>query len=171
LGEQFPNEKLEEIYTKGRERYEKKVPPGYADNQKKGKGNEIYGDLVIWMEIIQYAKKENKDIIFITSDNKEDWFDKCNGKTIGPRSELRMEFKEETGKMYYAYSLHSFLNYIGKYLNTSKEITSNVIDEVSFVSAEETESVNSVIKEDDIDCIDDTTNNIGEINSGDDESL
>lgn len=144
VGEPFSENELNDIYKEGEKRYKKKVPPGYAET----KPDNIYGDLVIWKDIIRYAKNNRKDIILVTSDNKEDWFNKkYKGKTTGPRCELRMEFKQETSKMYYAYSLSSFFEKASKYLNINGQIESDVIDEVVYFSSEETESTSTVIDE------------------------
>ena len=37
----------------------------------------------IYGAIIQKAKQDAKDVIFITDDEKEDWFNKYNGDTYG----------------------------------------------------------------------------------------
>lgn len=145
VGERFSENELNDIYKEGEKRYKRKIPPGYADTKPK-EGDNIYGDLVIWKEIIKYAKNNEKDIILVTSDNKEDWFNKkYKGKTTGPRCELRMEFKQETSKMYYAYSLSSFFEKASKYLNINGQIESDVIDEVVCFSSEETESTSTII--------------------------
>ncbi len=87
VGEGFYNEDIDKIKKEGESRYKTKTPPGYCDGNQK-QDNE-YGDLFIWKEIIRYAKENDKDVIFVTQDVKEDWWFKEKGKTIGPRYELR----------------------------------------------------------------------------------
>ena len=142
VGEELSAERLDEIYRKGKVRYDEKVPPGYKDLGEK-RGNDVYGDLVIWEEMIAYANTNNKDIIFITSDVKEDWYLRVENETQGPREELRMEFSRRTNNhIYYSYSVASFLQYVDKYIEVSK-IPGKIINEVAAIIDENAESVSS----------------------------
>jgi len=111
VGDSFTEQKeLEEIFKEGEERYKNNIPPGYKDeNEKKNKPNftyaglnyiPMYGDLIIWKQIIAKAKTENiKSVIFITDDVKEDWWyilDSHGRKEIGVRAELREEIYRES---------------------------------------------------------------------------
>lgn len=75
---------LDNIYKEGEKRYENKTPPGYMD--KKDKVNlpkytysnleyiPMYGDLIIWNQIIEKGKEDNIESIILVSDEmKEDW--------------------------------------------------------------------------------------------------
>lgn len=93
-------------------RYDKKTPPGYKDADK---NDNKFGDLIIWNEILDIAKKDNKNIVFVSNDLKEDWLLRLSGKTWGPRIELLEEFDNYTGytgKMLLIYSLDQFLKQI-----------------------------------------------------------
>lgn len=81
---------LEGIYKQGKERYAKKIPPGYED-EKKGEPR-CYADLVIWKSILNKAKT-GTDVIFVVDDKKEDWWRIEKGKTVGPRLELLKEMQ------------------------------------------------------------------------------
>ncbi|RWC34654.1 MAG: hypothetical protein EOS70_13805 [Mesorhizobium sp.] len=83
-------------------RKREKIPPGYMDDGP--------GDYLIWAEIKEKAKAAKAPILFVTDDNKEDWWLKHSGKTIGPRPELRHEFFGETGEPFYAYAPDRFLS-------------------------------------------------------------
>ena len=109
VGEPFSDEDLAKIYKEGECRYIQKIPPGFKDSNKNG--NEKYGDLVVWKEIIQYSKNNSKSIIFVSSDAKVDWYQKIDGKTICPLPQLREEFLNETGQIIHFYSLEQFLNH------------------------------------------------------------
>jgi PIN like domain len=85
VGKKFDEKKLANIYQEGAKRYEQKVPPGYKDAEKGG--TRQFGDLVVWMEILEHAKDKKHPVIFITSDTKEDWWWKHGQFTVGPRSE------------------------------------------------------------------------------------
>ena len=86
VGTPYTEEKLGKIYKEGEKRYKKKIPPGYKDIDKPG--FEIYGDLVLWFQVIDKAKSEKRQIILIVDEKKEDWWFKSKGKIIGPRPEL-----------------------------------------------------------------------------------
>ena len=110
------------IAKEGSIRYANKVPPGYEDVSKDKDISKAsftfngityerkYGDLVIWKQIIEHVKEHSSitNIIFITDDSKEDWWEILNSrgeKTIGARPELRSEIHAEAGienfKMYH----------------------------------------------------------------------
>lgn len=127
VGDEYDQLKLEDIYKKGAERYENKIPPGYKD--AKDKDNKItinngqkyldkFGDLVYWMQILDKSKEDSvKSIILITDDNKEDWVLEVKGQKKGPQPELVHEFKKASrDKLFYLYNTEQFLEYAKKYL-------------------------------------------------------
>ncbi|MDP7981022.1 PIN-like domain-containing protein [Bacillus sp. WLY-B-L8] len=125
VGEPYPKEKLEEIYENGEERYKRKFPPGFEDEaEKKDAAKEYngivykdkFGDLIVWFQMIDKAKKENKPIIFVTDDVKKDWWKIEKGRTIGPRIELLNEFKKEANVPFYMYKTERFMSHIKEYL-------------------------------------------------------
>jgi hypothetical protein len=113
VGTPFNKEELKNIFIEGKQRYEQLIPPGYKDLEtKKKKGDQnVYGDLIIWKELITLTKKEKKEIIFITDDRKEDWWTIENGKTIRPREELIKEFYDLTGIRILIYNADNFLHF------------------------------------------------------------
>ena len=94
--------------------------------------NNAYGDLFVWFQILDYAAKESRNIVFITHDQKEDWWAKLHGKTIGPRYELRKEFLDRTGGKFcfHMYSMESFISY---YVGATDK---GVVDEVKAYSVD-----------------------------------
>ncbi|EOC1518676.1 PIN-like domain-containing protein [Cronobacter turicensis] len=90
---------IDEIDKEGEIRYANKIPPGFSDSVKSDtthfcsvRFQNKFGDLYLWKEIINKAKTENiKNVIFITDDNKEDWWFKHSGKTHGPLESLKTE--------------------------------------------------------------------------------
>ena len=92
-----------EIIREGELRYKYELPPGFKDNGKEG--IEKFGDLFLWKEILKLPSiKEVNSIIFITNDEKDDWWEKEKSKKnkeaeetgilINLRSELQEEFSE-----------------------------------------------------------------------------
>ncbi|MFA4917869.1 MAG: PIN-like domain-containing protein [Thermodesulfovibrionales bacterium] len=121
-------QKLEDIYKEGKIRYELYQPPGYMDKEK-GNGEKKkayfnkglvfrreYGDLILWHQIIEEIReKEHQYVIFVTDDNKEDWWlivESKGKKTIGPRPELIDEISTKAGvKLFYMYNSERFLQH------------------------------------------------------------
>jgi hypothetical protein len=62
VGPQYSLQELTNIYREGKERYESEIPPGYADIKDK-KGVKIYGDLIMWYQMIDKAKEENRPML------------------------------------------------------------------------------------------------------------
>lgn len=132
VSSKFSEDFLKQTYKEGKERYDKKVPPGYADyNDKKNNDeNSLFGDLIIWKHLFQIAKENQSNIIFVTDDRKEDWWFKVNGKTIGPRPELYKEFSLQTdSKRILIYNAEQFITHGGKYSSIS--IQKKVINEIN----------------------------------------
>ena len=110
----FTEEEIKEIEEEGKERFANKIPPGYKDEEDKD--NNKYGDLIIWKEILRYAKAKGCSVIFIGRDMKEDWFQKMHGMTCGPRQELIDEFKKNSPKgNFHIYTLDQFLQFANEF--------------------------------------------------------
>jgi hypothetical protein len=97
----YPPSKLLDIYKDGYYRYKFRIPPGYMDDPQINKdsnkdGVSIFGDLILWNQIIDIAKSQKRAIVFVTADNKEDWFELRGKQPISPKRELVYEFEERT---------------------------------------------------------------------------
>jgi hypothetical protein len=146
IGDSFVDQaELDQIYSEGKHRYEICQPPGFGDKDKeKRKYNsyinenlvyrKAYGDLIIWKQILkQVESKVLNHIIFVTSDNKEDWWEKEDGRTIGPRRELTQEILAAGASMFYMYKPGSFLKWATERLPLL-EVKEESIQEVEEVS-------------------------------------
>ena len=130
IGTEFDFEAMKTICNEGKIRYSKRIPPGYKDNNKDDiKEQRAYGDYILWRQIIDKALETKKNIIFITDDQKEDWWRFFNGKTIGPRPELIKEFRLKTNQEILIYRPDQFLKLVGKYLKS--QVGEEAIKEVS----------------------------------------
>lgn len=134
VGEPFSSEELNEAEAEGKGRYAEEIPPGYKDANKQAgeKQNNTYGDFYIWKQILNYASREKKDIILVTNDQKEDWWETVSGKTIGPRVELRKEFYEKCGQRFLMYSMRNFITRFEN--NNNVQISRDTINEIEFFS-------------------------------------
>ena len=99
----FSQEELYRICNEGESRYENQIPPGFKDAKNKD-GIRKYSDLIIWKEVIGYAKNRKCDVIFVTDDVKTDWWKDEN--TF--HESLVTEFETETGKEIYPFTSGSF---------------------------------------------------------------
>jgi hypothetical protein len=125
IGEPPTKEELKKIYEEGEERYKNNYPPGYKDKSKNQqpylhKGMSFkreYGDLILWKQILKEVdSKKLKYIIFITADEKEDWWLIEHGKTIGARPELVEEICKAGASIFYMYTPERFLEFVTKYI-------------------------------------------------------
>lgn len=97
----MPTVTQEEIYQfcdEGEKRYKSdpQIPPGFKDSKNKD-GVRKYSDLIMWKEILRYAKANSADMIFVTDDVKSDWWVDDNGKRAF-HPYLLAEFERETGR-------------------------------------------------------------------------
>lgn len=137
VGEVLTDTEIQKIKEEGKKRYAEKTPPGYKDDKKKKDAeddNNAYGDLIIWKQIIEYAKKNGVGIVYVTHDQKEDWWNIVKGKTIGPRIELRKEFIEATQQEFHMYSMNSFISTYNR-MNENLLDKSVVEEVISFEAA------------------------------------
>lgn len=132
VGEIIDEDELKKIKEEGEKRFKSCIPPGYKDVTKKNESddNNAYGDLIIWKQIIQYSKDNNKGVIYITHDQKEDWWNIVKGKTIGPRFELRREFYKETNQKFHMYTMSSFIEAYNRTNEKAKIIDESAVAEV-----------------------------------------
>jgi len=113
IGKEPLKSDLKKNYEEGKERYLEEIPPGYKDLKEKEKKGQrhLYGDLLIWKELIEYSKRNKKPLIFVTDDGKDDWWKKENGIIIRPREELIKEFYDLTGIRILIYNSDQFLKF------------------------------------------------------------
>ncbi len=90
----FTRDQIYAICEEGSKRYKASIPPGYKDAKNKD-GIRKYSDLLLWKEVIQYARKEQKNIIFVTDDVKPDWWN-INNNQYEFLPELINEFEKDT---------------------------------------------------------------------------
>ena len=133
---------LTEIEADLERRNKLKIPPGYKDG---GKDDNQAGDLLIWNEIINLAKNKAKDVVFVSGDNKADWWHKSDKKGIYPRFELVDEFREKTGgKSFHILSLSQLLSS----LDAPEEVISaiEISEKENRKSAKESNSTEKPVK-------------------------
>lgn len=146
VGNDFSEEELKELYNEGKRRYENQIPPGYCDEKnKKNNGNRsLYGDLIVWKQIIRHCSEQKRDVIFVTDDHKQDWWDKVDGKHT-PRKELIKEFISNTKQNILIYDSSRFLEYANK--NKDLKIRHKTIKEVSKIKFSDIRNVQDYLNQ------------------------
>ncbi|SDF45214.1 hypothetical protein SAMN04488589_0566 [Methanolobus vulcani] len=130
VGEECSKEDLNKIYNEGKQRFANEIPPGFEDKNKPG--NQKYGDLVLWHQIMKHAKLKQKPIIFITDDSKNDWWLKRkNGGKISPHPSLIKEIQVKANISFYMYTSDMFMKNVNKYLHM--DINEKSIQEIKNV--------------------------------------
>jgi hypothetical protein len=128
---------VESICREGKTRYDQKVPPGYADGKDKPEPR-CYGDLIIWLQTIDYARETKRPVILITDDSKEDWWLEAHGRTIGPRPELLGEMRALAGVQCWMYDSTRFMEQARNHLKRS--VSDETLAEVRDVQRQEEEA-------------------------------
>ena len=124
----------EDIYKwcdEGVSRYKKEIPPGFKDAKRKD-GVRKFSDLILWQELLRYAKRENISVVFVTDDVKADWWQTDDNGNKQFHTKLVEEFKK-TGNQIVPMTSLPFFNDISKDYGIEKtdvvEIALNMTDE------------------------------------------
>lgn len=125
VGQTLTTTEFDQLWKDGKDRYARRQPPGFSDAAKPEPAR--YGDLVLWRELLKHCKSSNADLILVTNDQKEDWFQIVGSRRLGPRPELIEEFHRETGRRFYLYSVASFMELANKFLKAG--VPKDAIDE------------------------------------------
>lgn len=143
IGSPYSDAELAKLRPEFEERYKNQIPPGYMDaaknknqpdNTTSNPANK-YGDVILWFQIIDYAKEHKKPIILVVDDVKQDWWQESHGKKHGPKVELRREMQEKAGVLFYMYTADTFLQRAQEFLQvqaqeaTIQEIQENIKQE------------------------------------------
>ena len=142
VGEDYDDERRKKIFTQAQSRYAGRIPPGYLDKSKvkrsreekqeeseqraesdsasqlvEGNSSNVYGDVVIWMQILDKAQADGSSVVLITDELKPDWWRMHEDRFLGPRVELINEFRARTnGKDFHLYRASEFLSAARTYL-------------------------------------------------------
>ncbi|MQR85218.1 hypothetical protein GFV16_04575 [Bacillus megaterium] len=141
VGEAYSQQRVKEIQDVGKVRYQYNVPPGFEDLKVKKETDyrtyggiiyqPLYGDLLVWNQMIDKAKGEGSSIpiIFITEEKKEDWWEKEGRNIKRPQPQLIQEFFNQTGENFYMYRTDNFVKFAKTYLNA--ELTDEQVENVT----------------------------------------
>ena len=140
IGESFKEEDLKSLRIEAEARKKKNIPPGYLDEDKDG--DRPYGDFFLWRQILEYSKNTKSPVIFVTSERKDDWWEKHSGQIISPRQELLKEAHDYTGQRVIVYQTDRFLHFVAEH--TGSKIDQSAVEEIQEVASIRAGATNAV---------------------------
>jgi hypothetical protein len=104
------DEDMEELKDQALERYENEKPPGYEDYEGGDISRGECEDFLIWKQLMEFAERESEDVVFITGEEKPDWWEvNDDHNIIRPRHELLREFRRESGQFFWMLTTENML--------------------------------------------------------------
>jgi rRNA-processing protein FCF1 len=92
-----------------------RIPPGFKDDG--------IGDLLIWHAILELGRKEKRDVVFVSHDEKTDWYHQSDGQALYPRHELVDEFRRASGgRSFHIMRFSAFLDLYGAGTEVVQEV-------------------------------------------------
>lgn len=99
-----------------------KIPPGYKDAAKSDIG---IGDYLVWKGLLRLGRTHGKDLIFVTGEEKADWFVRSAGEPVFARPELLAEYRGASkGRNLHLSSLADLLSQFGASTEVVAEVRS-----------------------------------------------
>lgn len=139
VGSPYPPNELEKIIIEGKERITNNIPPALTDTAKATDEDKL-GDFIIWKQIIDYSSKNKKNIIFITSEKKSDWWVKEKGRRLGLPYILLEEFSTKTNSQkIHMYHVTQFLQMYKENINPQIEVNEAIIEDINSLQNEKSE--------------------------------
>ena len=74
VGDPFSEDQIKALRPEADTRRKNKVPPGYLDEDKDA--DRPFGDFFLWRQILDHAKKIGQPMLFVTSERKDDWWER-----------------------------------------------------------------------------------------------
>lgn len=87
---------LHRLQAEGRARVSAKIPPGYMDGEKNP--DRAIGDFLVWQQAMDASRERNLPVLFVTQDQKEDWWADRGTKSMRARPELVTELIRYSGQ-------------------------------------------------------------------------
>lgn len=147
VGEPFTEEVLDAVHKEGAARYLKKVPPGFNDARADDHPDQ-YGDLVLWKQLLAHVESVKKPAIFVTDDQKDDWWYIVEKNRYGARPELVDEYYQSSGQRVHFMTTDRFLDFAKSKI---EDISSDSITELETLTRErakrDTESSNANLQD------------------------
>jgi hypothetical protein len=155
VGHAPTHEEFKKLCAEADRRAKARIPPGYEDE---GKGdNEFlhdglsylsrHGDYLIWSQTLAHAKQDAlKALIFVTEDQKEDWWLIASGQRLGPRPELRNEARNAGLSHFLLYSTDRFLSHARQFIGAD-EPQPKTLDEIKALRVARSSNPNEQLRD------------------------
>ncbi len=130
VGPPYSSERVEQIFSQGEERFQKKIPPCHLLLNEQEPAIK-FSDLVLWTQLIEHAKTVETPLAFVSGEEKESWFYCVEGSVLGPHPSLIAELKTVQDLPFHIFTTSQFLTYARELINPS--IGNSVINEIKMV--------------------------------------
>lgn len=137
VGPPYDEKELNSIKDEAESRRNLKIPPGFRDERP--------GDYILWRQTIDEAKHSGKAIVLVTDDRKDDWWSIEHGETLGPRSTLVEEMRNEANVSFHMYTPDRLMREARERLNVA--VSDESISEAEWVGPEPEHSIDEEIWE------------------------
>jgi hypothetical protein len=142
VGRCWTPSELEDGRARAKKRFDQKTPPGFLDMEKtKSLANDPsdksgatpgdpFGDAIIWFQLLEIGEQKGS-LVFVTDDQKHDWWRKRKDQIVGPRPELIREMKDVAHCDFYMYTSEQFLKHAKKFAEIDVTELNAAITEVA----------------------------------------
>ncbi|NYH42612.1 hypothetical protein HNR22_002339 [Micromonospora jinlongensis] len=114
IGSPFQEAEGDEAIKEAERRIKEKIPPGFKDADKTTK----HGDYFVWRQTLDEAKhRSTSHLVFVTGDQKDDWYLKVRGKIVAAHPELAEEAQRLCGVQLVMMTTQTLLYHAKQYLN------------------------------------------------------
>lgn len=117
VGPPLSQEDLAKALKEADRRAVAEIPPGYKDRDKPD--HRGAGDYLVWEQAVREAVRRSADVLFVTSDVKEDWWRKVRDSPAGPRVELVNELRDRAGTRLFMLQPQDLLQIAGRQFEVS----------------------------------------------------
>jgi hypothetical protein len=125
-----PEQRRIAIKEEAPKRFAQGRPPGYKDaNKKQG---EPAGDYLVWIEMLEEAKRRGLDVLFVTDDTKEDWWRIERNQLKGPAPQLVEEMRNYANVRLFMLRPASLLKHVSDLLKV--KVSQEAVQDVRRVS-------------------------------------
>ncbi|MFE0458131.1 PIN domain-containing protein [Kitasatospora sp. NPDC058965] len=137
VGEPLSPEDHAKAVQEAQRRADDEVPPGYEDFKTKS-AEQAAGDYILWAQLLDAAASKGCDVLLVTGDAKEDWWNLRNGDIPArPRMELVAEMRHHAGVRLFMLSPGDLLTWADQILDLQvKEASVNDLNQLRAVEAE-----------------------------------
>lgn len=122
-------DRLASLRAEGKERVTSKTPPGYMDGDK----NPVraIGDFLVWRQTMDASKERTLPVLFVTQDQKEDWWVDRGTRSMRARPELVSELLDCSRQRLLMIRAHDLVR-LGSHLGV--KVRQSTLDEAELAS-------------------------------------